>query len=88
MKDESVRPKLQLTYPCEWPYVVIGISESDLRNAVGEIVQEQTHTVSLSRSSARGNYVSLKVLVVVQSDAERTRIYEALNKHPATKLVI
>lgn len=83
-----MQQQLHLTYPCEWPYVIIGINESDLRKAVSEIVQRQTHTVMLSHTSAQGKYVSLKILVVVQNDAERTGIYQALHKHPATKVVI
>jgi putative lipoic acid-binding regulatory protein len=86
--NSSVQPKLVLTYPCEWPYVVIGASEDDLRMAIAAIVGDRTHTVSLSHSSAKGNYVSLKVLAVVRTEEDRLGIYNALNDHPATKVVI
>lgn len=84
----DVQPKLQLTYPCEWHYVVIGASETELRIAIKEIVSNRSHTVALSNTSASGKYVSLKVLVVVYDDEERVGIYDALNDHPATKVVI
>ncbi len=88
MRDSGMQPRLKLSYPCEWPYVVIGRSELELRAAVREIVQERTHTVTLSNTSAHGRYISLKVLVVVHNDDDRVGIYHALNKHPATTVVI
>ncbi len=84
----DVQPKLQLTYPCEWPYVVIGASETELRIAINEIVSSRSHTVALSSTSASGKYVSLKVLVVVYNDEDRAGICDALNEHPATNVVI
>ena len=84
----DVQPKLQLTYPCEWPYVVIGASETELRIAINEIVSNRSHTVALSNASTSGKYVSLKVFVVVHNDEDRVGIYDALNDHPATKVVI
>ena len=84
----ATQPQLKLTYPCEWPYVVIGPDESELRLAVAGIVQHRTHTIRHSHTSARGKYISLKILVVVQSNEDRIGIYSALNEHPATKVVI
>ncbi len=88
MTNSGLPPRLELSYPCEWPYVVIGPVEADLRSAVHDIVQNRTHTVTVSNTSAQGKYVSLKVLVVVRSDEDRVGIFEALKNHPATKVVI
>ena len=82
------KPTLELTYPCEWPYVVIGADEGELRSAIKIIVQNRTHTITLSNTSAQGKYTSLKVLVVVRSDEDRVGIFEAFKDHPATKVVI
>lgn len=83
-----MQPRLELTYPCEWHYVVIGASETELRIAIDEIVSSRGHTVAFSNTSASGKYVSLKLLVVVYDDEERVGIYDALNDHPATKVVM
>ena len=88
MREESVQPKLTITYPCEWPYVVIGASETDLRGAINTIMQNRTYTIAVSNTSTNGKYISLKVLVVVRNDEERIGIYDALTDHPATKIVI
>ncbi len=79
---------LQLTYPCEWPYVVIGVHEDDMRIAIKDVMQNRTHTVSLSNTSTGGKYLSLKVLVVVRTEEDRLGIYRALKDHPATTIVI
>lgn len=84
----EMQPRLELTYPCEWPYVVIGPDESDLRHAIADIVQDRTHTVTHSHTSSNGRYVSLKILVVVHTEEDRVGIYRALHGHPATKVVI
>ena len=84
----GLRPRLKLSYPCEWAYTVIGADENDMRLAIAQIVQNRTHTIALSKMSAHGKYVSLKVLVVVHNDEDRTGIYFALNDHPSTKVVI
>jgi putative lipoic acid-binding regulatory protein len=88
METLQPQPKLELTYPCEWVYVLIGASEAYLRAAIETIVAQRSHTVALSHTSTQGKYVSLKVLVVVHSDDERTGIYHAFHDHPATKLVL
>ncbi len=88
MADSDPQPRLELSYPCEWPYVLIGSDEAELRSAVKNIVQNRTHTITLSNTSAQGKYVSLKVLVVVRSDEDRVGIFEAFKNSPATKVVI
>lgn len=84
----GMRPRLKLSYPCEWPYVIIGRSENELRDAIRQIVYNRTHTVTFSHASAHGRYVSLKVLVVVHSDDDRIGIYHAFHEHPATNVVL
>jgi putative lipoic acid-binding regulatory protein len=88
MHDQQSQPKLQLTYPCEWAYVLIGANEEELRSAIKNVIADKSHTATLSHTSAKGTYVSLKVLVVVRDDDERAKIYNAFQRHPATKLVL
>ena len=85
---QTQRPQPKLTYPCEWVYVLIGASEVELRSAIEHVVANKRHTVALSHTSAKGKYISFKVLVVVHNDDERTGIYHAFHTHPATKLVL
>lgn len=88
MSDSGSQPRLELSYPCEWPYILIGANEVELRSAAKDIVQNRTHTITLSNTSAQGKYISLKVLVVVRSDEDRVCIFQAFKNHPATKVVI
>ncbi len=88
MDEAGSPPRLELTYPCEWPYVLIGADEVDLRSAVHDILEDRTHTITLSNTSAQGKYVSLKVVAIVRSDEDRVGIFEAFKSHSATKMVI
>ncbi len=88
MREQSEQRRLDLSYPCEWPYVVIGEDEESLRVAVKATVDLRHHTITVSHTSAQGKYLSLKVLVVVHSEEDRIGIYEALQDHPSTKIVI
>jgi putative lipoic acid-binding regulatory protein len=88
MHDQQSQAKLQLAYPCEWAYVLIGVSEEEMRSAIRHIVADKRHTVAVSNRSARGTYVSIETLVVVRNEEERTHIYHTLQSHPAIKLVL
>ena len=88
LSSSEMQPRLKLSYPCEWPYVVIGRSEEELRDAIRQIVSHRTHTITFSHASLSGRYVSLKVLVVVHSDEDRIGIFQAFHEHPATNVVI
>ena len=88
MTDSGSQPRLELSYPCEWPYVLIGENEAELRAAVKDIVQNNTHTIIVSNTSTQGKYVSLRVLVEVRSDEDRVGIFQSFKDHSATKVVI
>jgi uncharacterized protein len=80
--------KLQLAYPCEWLYKVIGHSQDRLRSAVAEIIEPQSYTITLSNTSKTGKYCCLNVYMEVLSEGHRTTIYTALKNHPEIRLVL
>jgi len=88
MAPDLSNETLDLPYPCRWVYKIIGEDEGALRSAAAEIVQAREHSISLSRKSAEGNYLSLNVEVVVHDEEDRVSIYEALRRHPAVALVL
>jgi uncharacterized protein len=75
-------------YPHQWTYVVIGLSEEGVRMAIDEVLQERTYEVAFSKVSAKGKYVSLRVTLIVNDEDDRGEVYQSLNDHPATKIVI
>ena len=80
--------KPRLEYPCLWLYKVIGTDRDEIQNAVGNIIRDRSCKISLSRHSEGAKYVSLNVEVMVESDAHRTALYEAIKAHPAVKVVL
>jgi putative lipoic acid-binding regulatory protein len=80
------RPEIE--YPCPWNFKIIGQNETLMRLAIAEIVGSQTHTLVLSKYSAQGNYCSLDLKMVVQSEPHRVETYTALVQHQNIKIVL
>jgi uncharacterized protein len=87
MTDEK-KQKLQLEYPCPWVYKIIGPDKDEVQNAVVEIIRNCKYKTSHSRSSETAKYYCLNVEVTVESESQRTAIYEALKAHRAVKMVL
>jgi hypothetical protein len=83
-----VTEQLEMEYPCQWLYKLIGADETSLRQAVLEVIDVDGVTIELSNTSSGGNYVSLNVEVRVCNDSERTGIYEALRTHRFVRMVL
>ena len=81
-------PKLQLSYPCRWVYKVIGSNQKQVRQAICELIAEREYVVTSSNSSATGKYHCMNLEMRVESEADRTGMYEALRRHPAIIMVI
>jgi len=80
--------KVQINYPCQWLYKVIGFNQEKLHQALLEIVNNDSCDISLSNSSRTGKYHCLNLEVTVQSEEERNSIYLALKAHPQVKIVL
>ena len=88
MKELEGPKCVAMDYPCPWIYQIIGADEDSLRRAVGEIIQDRTYRMILSRSSEKGKYQSFQLELVVESEGHRLAVYEALRAHPAVKIVL
>ncbi len=80
--------QIELEYPCPWTYKIIGSIQEDLRQAVADVIGDLEHTLSFSNNSKTGRYLSLKLELVVQDEAQRLSIYELLSQHEAIKIVL
>jgi len=87
MTDDEKR-KVQLEYPCPWVYKIIGPDADEMKLAVAEIIGNLAYKVSPSHSSKTSKYQSLNVELSVESEAQRTTLYEALKAHRTIKLVL
>lgn len=80
--------KLQLTYPCQWTYKVIGAGEEILRLAISDILSDRDYSVTLSNQSRTGKYCCLNLRMTVDSDEDRTQLYDALRRHTLIRLIL
>jgi putative lipoic acid-binding regulatory protein len=80
--------KLDLTYPCEWVYKVIGSGQEQVLRAIVDVVQGYDYDVTLSNRSKTGKYCCLNLEMVVDSEEIRTEIYTALRNHPTIRIVL
>ncbi len=80
--------KPEITYPCQWAYRVIGMSEEPLRNTIESILVGKKYSLKASNSSSGGKYLALALELVVDSEAERLDIFDSLKASDEVKMVL
>ena len=81
-------PELQLDYPCHWEYKLVLSTEHNVTTIVEEILEERVHEISKSQNSAKGNYVSYTLRVLVHNADDRKMLYHMLKAHQHIKFVL
>ena len=85
---EDENQKLELEYPCNWKYKVVGAERKALEAAIHSVILERAHTLEHSKASKTGKYISLNLDLIVHNEDDRTFIYEALKAHDDVKMVL
>lgn len=85
---DEIDQKLELQYPCDWRYKVVGEERRKLEAAIHEVIVEREHTLKDSNRSRNGKYISLNLDLLVHNEDDRQFIYEALKAHPDVKIVL
>lgn len=78
----------EIVYPTPWTYTLVGADQATLFAATEVVLGVQVHEKRLSRTSSKGNYVSIEVVVTVVDEAQRLELYHALHRHPDVKYVL
>lgn len=81
-----------IEYPCDFPIKVMCVADDNLVATMTALVQQfdpvfEPDTITV-RSSAKGNYLSLTVLVRATSREQLDNIYRAFSSHPLVKMVL
>ena len=84
----NTHKKVQIEYPCCWLYKVIGSDKDEMSQAVEEIIQGETCTITFSNASSKGKYLCLNVEVIVHDEDARNILYARLKAHQAVKTVL
>jgi putative lipoic acid-binding regulatory protein len=88
MENKNNMCNVQVHYPCQWLYKVIGFDQARLQQALLEIVTDDSCNISYSKGSRSGKYHCLNLEVTVQNEEQRNAIYLALKEHPEVKIVL
>ena len=87
-QSNSNNPTSKIHYPCTWEYTLFGSNVEDMKTAVQDIIKEQVYHISESRRSKKGNYLSLRVTLMVMSEEQNRQYYNLLGEHPAIRIVL
>jgi len=80
--------ELELTYPREWAYRIIGTHEKLIRQLVDDILGDQPYELAPSNESTTGRYVSMHLRLDVRDEAHRDDIFGRLKADEAVKIVL
>jgi putative lipoic acid-binding regulatory protein len=88
MKKKEKKSAVQLQYPCQWLYKVVGADREKLNQALLDTVSNDSCRITYSSSSRTGRYHCLNLEVTVQNEDERNSIYQTLKAHPLVKIIL
>ncbi|MCI5165959.1 MAG: DUF493 domain-containing protein [Candidatus Electrothrix sp. GM3_4] len=80
--------KPEIHYPCVWQYKIIGMERQAVQAALSEKLGDAPYSLSESRTSKQGKYISLNLELTVHNEEQRLHLYSALTVHPSIKMVL
>ena len=85
-------PESLIEYPCDFPIKVMCIAQETLVETMSALLAQYDPEFNpakvTTRASAKGNYLSLTVVVRATSRAQLDNIYLAFSGHPLVKMVL
>jgi len=80
--------KVEIAYPCEWKYKVIGEDKDKIEEAVKYVMKERPHRLDFSKTSNKGSYHSYELSTLVHNEDDRTELFCQLKEHNDVKMVL
>lgn len=80
--------KLEIDYPCVWQYKVIGMERKAVQAALSEKLGDAPYSLSESRTSRKGKYISLNLELTVHTEEQRLSLYNSLATDPAIRMIL
>lgn len=78
VRTTEIEQKVEIAYPCQWQFKLIGMDQEAIHTTVIKTVAHRTFTITPSRTSSGGKFVSLNLVVLIQSEEERLGLYAQL----------
>lgn len=83
-------PKIE--FPCDYPIKVMGIASLAFQQEVLEVIHRHASPVPdnkvTERASAKGNYVSITVIIEATGEAQLNKIFRELMDQESVKIVL
>lgn len=80
--------KPEIDYPCVWQYKVIGMERKAVQAALSEKLGDAPYSLSESRTSRKGKYISLNLELTVHTEEQRLSLYNSLAADPAIRMIL
>ncbi|MDX1811107.1 MAG: DUF493 domain-containing protein [Gammaproteobacteria bacterium] len=84
--------KSLIEFPCDFPIKIMGKNHIDLETAVVSIfnrhVEDFGEDAMRSRQSKNGNYISITVTIVAESQDQLDNIYRELSSHELVMMAL
>ena len=81
-----------LTFPCEFPFKVMGLSsdtfESDIIVIVRKHVPNLGEGALKSKPSKNGKYIALTITFIAHSREQLDKLYVEVNEHPDVRMTL
>ncbi|MEA3500219.1 MAG: DUF493 domain-containing protein [Candidatus Marinimicrobia bacterium] len=88
---KNIDRKLDIKYPCEWTYKVIGNEYELIIDAINNILSndnKQNYKTDISKKSKSAKYISVNLDIEVDDEATRVKYYKKLSEHKDIKIVL
>ncbi|MDZ7766361.1 MAG: DUF493 domain-containing protein [Melioribacteraceae bacterium] len=86
--DSNNKKRPEIEYPCEWQYKIIAKSPDEAVNAAEDAAEGFKYDITASNISKKGKYVSINLMVEVESEEERNLIFGKLEANETVVMVI
>lgn len=84
--QNSKRPEIE--YPCEWKYKIIASNADAAVTSAEEAAKGFKYDITASNISKKGKYVSINLIVEVESEEERNLIFGKLEDDDNVVMVL
>ena len=80
--------KANITYPTSWTYKIIATSVVDIQQAVAGVLKNKERSLTPSKTSSKGKFISMDLKLNVISEEDRTSIFHQIYAQQGIKMVL
>ena len=87
-QPNDAAPRLDLPYPCDWRYRIIGTDATKLRAAAESIAGNSEYEIHDGNTSRNARYLSIELAMTVRDEDHRLRVFAELAAHDDVRFVL